>query len=187
VTWGPCGKADPPLATVSPLTMAPPGDTVDAAGVADPFAFRIATNISTACAVLPDGRISCWGSDLDGVLGDGTVDNSPGPVLVNGVQDALAVGLSNGAYTSTACALRKNGKVACWGGNAHGELGDGTTRRATSPVEVQGISDAEAVFAGSAYTCVRRAGGALVCFGDSQFGQLGTDHGFLAPTTVKLP
>lgn len=39
-----------------------------------------------------------------------------------------------------------------WGGNAFGELGDGTTANRTTPVAVGGLAGVSAVTAGRAYT-----------------------------------
>lgn len=94
-----------------------------------------ATGISTAtavaaghfhaCATLSDGQIRCWGRDLFGELGDGTVgpnDINPAATTVTGIADGTAV---SGGATHT-CALRSTGLVACWGSDNAGQLGDGT-------------------------------------------------------------
>jgi len=38
-----------------------------------------------------------------------------------------------------ACAVLSDGRVQCWGSNTYGEIGDGTTNDATSPVFVKGF------------------------------------------------
>jgi alpha-tubulin suppressor-like RCC1 family protein len=86
-----------------------------------------ATGVSTgeihSCAVREDGGVSCWGSDLNGQLGDtthiGPTDvDVPAPVDVLGVSGATQVS----AGTGNSCATLANGTAACWGS---GLLGDG--------------------------------------------------------------
>jgi len=46
-----------------------------------------------------------------------------------------------------------DGKIACWGDNSHGELGDGTKTSASTPVLVLGLANAMFVAANSYFTC----------------------------------
>ena len=73
------------------------------------------------------------------------------------------------------CALTAVGSVRCWGDNATGELGDGSTSDSHRPVSVVGM-DAHAtwVSAGGNYTCGVRAGVAK-CWGYNMNGQLGDE------------
>lgn len=71
------------------------------------------------------------------------------------------------------CALTGDGVVRCWGANDKGQIGDGSITRRTTPVVVNGISDAVAVSAGRTHTCAVRANGQVMCWGDNSFGQLG--------------
>jgi Regulator of chromosome condensation (RCC1) repeat len=63
--------------------------------------------------------------------------------------------------------------MVCWGDNRSGQLGDGTRTRRTTPVPVDGLTDAIAVGAGSGHTCAIRASRQVVCWGDNSSGQLG--------------
>ncbi len=82
---------------------------------------------ASACALLANGSVWCWGRNDDGVLGkDGTTTpQSLEPALVSGLfggAAAISVGVSS------ACAVFSDGSVVeCWGGNSVGELGNGTT------------------------------------------------------------
>jgi alpha-tubulin suppressor-like RCC1 family protein len=66
-----------------------------------------------------------------------------------------------------------SGRVACWGSNSRGQLGDGTTTNAAEPTLVVGITDAAAVTAGDGFTCARRTGGTVSCWGGNWAGMLG--------------
>src|SRR5215472_3957604 len=78
----------------------------------------------SACAVLADRTVACWGHNAHGQLGNGTRVSRPGATPVAGLRSVAAVSVGG----SHACALLRSGAVECWGANAHGELGDGTTR-----------------------------------------------------------
>lgn len=72
-----------------------------------------------------------------------------------------------------ACALRANGRVACWGANAGGELGQGHTDPVEGAHEVVGLDDAVALAAAQRVACVARRTGAVVCWGSARSGELG--------------
>ncbi len=101
-----------------------------------------------------------------------------------GVGAATAVDL--GAFYS--CALLQDGTVRCWGDNSTGELGDGTTTNASTPVAVAGIGGAATVTAGGFHTCVRFPDGTIQCWGRNNAGQLGdpATTAFQSPTPVRV-
>jgi alpha-tubulin suppressor-like RCC1 family protein len=136
-----------------------------------------------ACALLPSGVVKCWGNDVYGKLGNGTTGTdrwSPAPVT--GIGDATAISLGE----HHACAVVSGGSVKCWGFNAYGQLGDGTTTDATTPVPVTGVTGAVAVAAGASHTCALLFDGSARCWGDNFWGQLGdgTTTASLAPVSV---
>jgi alpha-tubulin suppressor-like RCC1 family protein len=70
-------------------------------------------------------------------------------------------------------ALRMDGTVWAWGRNTRGQLGDGTTRDAVSPVRVQGLDAVEAIVAGDSHSLALRADGTVWAWGYNGHGQLG--------------
>jgi alpha-tubulin suppressor-like RCC1 family protein len=66
------------------------------------------------------------------------------------------------------------GLVYCWGGNASGELGDGTDSTRRSPVLVRDTVEWLDVTAGTNHTCGRALDHSARCWGKNDHGQLGT-------------
>jgi alpha-tubulin suppressor-like RCC1 family protein len=90
------------------------------------------------CAIA-NGAAYCWGSNGFGELGDGTTTTTYQPVQVLGLTNVTAI--SAGAYPDPdgydmTCAVA-NSDVYCWGSNAYGQLGNGTTVDSSTPVKVQ--------------------------------------------------
>jgi Regulator of chromosome condensation (RCC1) repeat len=123
----------------------------------------ITSGDSFSCALTDAGGVQCWGSNAYGQLGDGTTDDSAGPVGVSGL-DSGVTAIAAGA--EHACALTAAGGVKCWGLNYDGELGDGTTTDSPVPVDVAGLtSGVSAIAASSSYTCAITSGGGTTCWG----------------------
>jgi len=142
-------------------------------------ALAIAAGNNHTCAVRAGGKVSCWGDNVDGQLGNGQSNaRSNVPVDVIGLTDAKAIAC--GANFS--CALRRGGTVACWGGGLAGQLGSGSMSSSTTPVAVGGVADVVAISAGEAHACAVNGDGKLFCWGDNQNGQLGT--GSLTPGQI---
>ena len=134
------------------------------------------------CGLHSGGTIQCWGDNTYGNLGDGTTTNAYGAATtVSGITNAISVA-ANG-YASHTCAALSTGQVKCWGLNASGELGNGTTTNSSTPVLVSGISTATAVAVGAHNSCAVLSNGELQCWGG---GQLGDGNGSASPTPVNV-
>ena len=115
------------------------------------------------CARNGDGTLWCWGANDDGQIGDGTKVFAPSPVQVTALGTSVIEVSAGGGYT---CARKGDGTLWCWGHNAEGELGDGTTLDKPSPVQVTALGTAVVeVAADDWHTCARIADGTVWCRG----------------------
>jgi alpha-tubulin suppressor-like RCC1 family protein len=123
------------------------------------------------CALTSGGAVKCWGYNLSGNLGDGTTEQRNEPVGVVGLSSDVTVVAAGWRHT---CAALGSGEVKCWGDNYAGQLGDGTTTRQTTPVDVIGISSTglTALVGGDRHSCALINSG-IKCWGDNHYGQLG--------------
>jgi alpha-tubulin suppressor-like RCC1 family protein len=133
---------------------------------APPSEFRgaLETNGYATCAVRARGALYCWGSmQIDLPAGASAL-----PFAVPGITDATQVSLSRDSDGSWAyCLLRKNGAVACWGDNHHGQVDPtalGEERR--SPTPVAGIPRAREVRILGDAACIVTDAQKITCWGD---------------------
>jgi cysteine-rich repeat protein len=118
------------------------------------------------CAVRSSGRVACWGDNTSGQLGDGTTvsrDGASDVLLSAGV--ALEGALDVSASDRHSCALLADGRVACWGDNGLGELGDGTRIASSFARIALGVDQAVDVAIGDHHSCAARQNGEVLCWG----------------------
>ena len=142
---------------------------ISVSGVA--AASAVAGGAVHTCALLSNGTVRCWGSNISGQLGDDSTTDSFTPVAVSGLSNATAITASHARLDSYGhtCALLSNGTVECWGRNIVGQLGTGNTTDSPTPILVSGLSNATAVQAGGFHTCALSAG-TIQCWGDNSAG-----------------
>ncbi|UQA56515.1 RCC1 domain-containing protein [Polyangium aurulentum] len=147
------------------------------------------------CALLADGAVKCWGSNISGQLGLGNeinrgdtpdeMGNKLPPVDLGSDQRATAIAVGFG-HT---CALLSGGAVKCWGANDFGQIALGAQlARGDGPNEMGDMlpavglgtgQSAVAIAAGSQHTCALLANGSVKCWGYNEYGELGlgdTNH-----------
>jgi alpha-tubulin suppressor-like RCC1 family protein len=146
-----------------------------AAGAAQPAvaaatrATGIAAGGGHACDLYA-GHVWCWGLNSSGQLGDGTTISSDVPAAVAGGHTFTKISASSAFHT---CALDTAGHAWCWGDNAFGQLGDGTTTSSDVPAAVAGGHTFTHISAGGAQTCALDTAGHAWCWGDNSNDQLG--------------
>jgi len=99
----------------------------------------LAAGSQHTCALTSSGAAYCWGSNAHGQLGAGSsLAFIATPAQVSGAF-AFATLAADGEHTCGILASSdpiQGGAAYCWGANAHGELGDGTTTDRSQPAAV---------------------------------------------------
>lgn len=100
--------------------------------------------------VAREDSVWCWGDGRGGATGDPARPHGSDPTKVEGIGavDALALGADH------SCALLPTGRVACWGTNSDGQLGNGTLDDSTTPVELA-LDDVVEIRASKDTSCAR--------------------------------
>ena len=91
------------------------------------------------------------------------------------------------AQSFSTCAVMPNGTLACWGWNAQGQLGDGTTTDRHRPTVTCVSPRALDVSVGLTHGCALLEDRSIACWGWNYYGQLGDDSTTdrLAPVAVS--
>jgi hypothetical protein len=122
----------------------------------------VSTGDMTSCVVWLLDKVSCFGDNHFGQLGDGTKIDRLLPVTVLGIDRPIAV--STGRFHS--CALNDSGQVVCWGDNQRKQLGVTNVSGSLSPVEVDLPADAVEIDSGDLTTCAILSDKSVSCWGD---------------------
>lgn len=145
------------------------------------------------CGLTTEGAVYCWGAGtgpLQGLQADNVNCEMldywgsfcKRPVLVSG-------GLTFKTFSSSGehiCALTADGAAYCWGADASGQLGNGSTEFSSSPVRVSGELSWASVTVGYGLSCGVTVDGAAYCWGDNRFGQLGNGSTVGSTTPVRV-
>lgn len=89
-----------------------------------------------ACVLDSNKLLSCWGSNVNGVLGDGTTNDQLSPISINVFSGPISSfsnlgdGNNGGGHS---CAMKSDDTINCWGLNWAGQLGNGTTSDRLTP------------------------------------------------------
>jgi hypothetical protein len=140
-----------------------------------------------------DSLAYCWGSNAEGQLGTGSLGGAASTPARVGVEYKFYTISAGGAHT---CGVPKGAPaygLHCWGRNAEGQLGDGTTVNRGLPTRVLNYPEWE-FSVGWRHTCtaygsVRSSSVGweerVVCWGSNDAGQLGSFAGTFSPFPVQ--
>jgi alpha-tubulin suppressor-like RCC1 family protein len=145
----------------------------------------LALGAAHACAIV-DGGIVCWGSNESLQVRNDNSNEILQPTRLSGIEgaEALALGMSH------SCARLSNSKIACWGANQHGQLGqtnldaqDEIIGRVTGPRNVE-LAQQRFVASGQHTACSLGPNGTLFCWGKMFVGNDQTGN---ARLITRLP
>jgi alpha-tubulin suppressor-like RCC1 family protein len=136
-------------------------------------ATQVAVNGNNACALLTNGTMRCWGSNGNGINGNGLISGSqstPGPANTNG-QAVKNIALG----TIMNCVILEDDTVRCWGSNYAGQMGNGTTSdyQLTPVAPSLGGLKVTHVSAGYGTVCASLEDDTMRCWGNNYNGQAG--------------
>jgi alpha-tubulin suppressor-like RCC1 family protein len=156
---------------------------------------QIQPEIYGFCAALSSGGAACWGQNIYGELGNGSmsgpdtcgVNSFPCSSIPVSVVGTAGTGTLGGVAKlvgegSSMCAVLTSGGADCWGYGNNGQLGDGSESDSAVPAPVQGVGGSGSLAGVTSLTgindngtslCARVTSGAVDCWGDDSFGELG--------------
>ena len=163
---------------------------------------EVACGGSFTCAILENDKVKCWGSNQNGKLGLGLSNavrlgdaaNEMGNLLpyvdvgTNKIVTSIELG------DQFICATVKSqgdqySSVKCWGSNAVGQLGTGTSVASLGslathmgdnllPVNLGTVSLVKSISSGHSHTCALLSNDKVKCWGENGFEQLGLGLGY---------
>jgi type II secretory pathway pseudopilin PulG len=100
--------------------------------------FPLQVGYSNVCISKSDKTLWCWGVQSDGELGHGVATGTyTTPIQATNVTNCIQGTFSDGV----GCVKHADGTAWCWGANASGQTGDGTTvSPRLAPVQVSGLN-----------------------------------------------
>ena len=153
-------------------------------------ASRIFAGGNTTCALTSDSKLTCWGRNNKGQIGNGATQASGGvtPTAVTGIPGSFTVADVE-VGDQHVCAVAAGGSaVYCWGYDNKGQLGtvsDGSVDKST-PTQTDSVGGtARSISAGVQFTCATLTDNSASCWGNNANGQLG--RGSVSPSTASTP
>jgi alpha-tubulin suppressor-like RCC1 family protein len=137
-------------------------------------------------ALRASGDVYGWGRNTTGQvgLGEGTPERIRVPTLVNGASSVTKLD----AGQDSACALRENGELLCWGSGLDQHLGNQMEGTVFTPLLIAGVPPFESLSLDTFHTCAIDRQSRLWCWGRAIEGQLGLgDNRRLQAEPIEVP
>jgi alpha-tubulin suppressor-like RCC1 family protein len=135
------------------------------------------------CGITAEQFAYCWGTSTTYFGSDSLLDGSPATAPTTAMRGRKVLAIASGiAHTCVIAAAESS--AWCAGNNPHGELGNGTTSFAVTPVAVAGGLKFTALSAGNEFTCGIATTGDTYCWGRNDQGQLGDPGETAAQSTL---
>ena len=169
---------------------------------------KISAGLTSTCAILSDRKVKCWGRNHYGQLGmnDSTSaiygTGSPYTLISQSIvnfetSSTLSIATEIEMGGESACVLKANGYMKCWGRNEVGQtgqnintllFGDGSTAINTLPDIFTGSNYTEQIKMGR-NVCRINGLGQPLCWGDNSSGQVGqgTNYSNYGDAAINVP
>lgn len=165
----------------APLPVLAPGVTATSPKKIDIFQHTCALHT-------PTSKISCWGRNQNGQLGDGTSTDRGAPAFATDYSLAKYIDVDVGQTHS--CGITFERYLRCWGRNNHGQLGLGNSTDTAAPLKITSTQPFFYVSAGKDATCmIETMAGTAMCFGEQHMNGagLGVDATIPVPVLPNVP
>jgi hypothetical protein len=184
VSAGPSGTLSGTVGTAFSASTAPTVANLIGTAIYGLLESGSAVTLSSVC---PGLTFNISGTNAGQITGTPTATCSTGTTLTIQVTDGFD---STTAKTSTPFGITVTTPVSNahgWGGNASGQIGDGTTTNRLTPVSVNGGKTYTQLSAGANYACGLVSDGTIQCWGDNSSGQLGNGTTTASDIPVTVP
>ncbi len=160
----------------------------------DEFIVKIVAGSDYSGLVTSEGRVFMWGRNQLGQLGDGSINDSQIPIEITSQFELdpleVVIDLYAGMYHSMA--VTSDHHLYSWGGNAYGQLGNGTNALTIHPTDISSnvpLSTQETilkVMLGEYFTALLTSEGTVFTWGSNDWGQLGNGSSSQSWTPVNI-
>ncbi len=182
----------------APAIQSTPAVVLGPGGFGPPIGLQwIGVGDEVSCGVESGSeQLYCWGRNNVGQVGDGTVGtNRLVPTMVATTDRFESVFDASADASATACAIMESttpraGPAYCWGGNAFGQVGDGTLVHRLTPTALATSELFIHISQSAGMACGITADYELMCWGDDALGRLGNGPGKvdqLTPQFLRVP